>query len=261
MKFYRAWAIVVRQLYLFPRSLDRITDTFFWPVMDVVLYGLMTSWIASSQSNSDSVVLAVLTALLYWRIVWAASYEISVNILEECWNRNLTNICSSPLTKLEWLVGNLIVGFLKLVALVLIQSIAVWLLYSLNIFTLGWISVPFMASLTVSGWCMGAVAAGLILRLGIRAQAISWTLGFVLAPVCAAYFPLSMLPHWLRPLSLIFPMTYIMEGLRSIILENIGGLRFLIHSATLNAAYLAAAFWFLNACFEKTRKKGFDHLE
>src|SRR2546430_597076 len=102
MTFHRVWAVVMRHLYLYTKSLERISDSIYWPVMDLVLWGLTSKWIAQSQASIPNVVLILLTGIVFWQVVWRANYEISVNLLEEFWNHNLVNLFSSPLTVWEW---------------------------------------------------------------------------------------------------------------------------------------------------------------
>lgn len=261
MKWHRINAIVVRHFYLFPRSFDRITDALFWPILDVILWGLTSQWMTQGNPVNRAMMLSVLTALIFWRVVWQANYEVGMNLLEECWNRNLTNIFSSPLTKWEWIIGNLLVGILKLALMIAITAGAIWGFYSMNVFGLGWLWIVYCISATMAGWCIGFFASALIMYFGTRAQALAWTLAFLFAPISAVYFPVELLPAWLKPIALTLPTTYIFEGMRSQILENKPVTGYFGMCIGLNLVYLVAALMFFNFMFEKTRERGFDHLE
>lgn len=261
MKWNRIYALVLRHWYLFPRSLDRITDTFFWPVVDVLLWAYASMWLAGQSSPHNPLTLAMLTALLSWRIVFQSSYELGVNIIEECWNRNFTNLFASPLTKWEWLMASLLVSVIKLAAISIMVSATIWLLFALNILALGAWWIPCVISLTISGWTIGFFSSALILRLGIRAQALAWTIVFVFLPLSAVYYPLSVLPKVFQFVAAVLPMTHVFEGIRAVILENTSPREFLHTSFLLNACYLPIALWFFNYSFEATRQRGFDHLE
>jgi len=261
MKAHRVMAVVMRHVYLFPRSFDRITDAFFWPILDILLWGMAGKWLTESQPQDASVITALLCALLLWRVVWHTTYEVGINLLEECWNRNLTNLFSSPLTKLEWLAANLIVGLVKVVIIVAVGAAAAWLLYHANLFAPGWMWLPYFASLLVSGWALGCFTSALVLRWGIRVQALIWTIAFILAPISAVYFPVRLLPEALQYPAYLLPTTYIFEGLRALLIEHRQDYRLLEASALLNIAYFALSLWFINLMFEKTREHGFDDLE
>lgn len=261
MKWHRSWAIILRHIYLFPRSFDRITDSFFWPILDVVLWGLTATWIGKVAAAESTVILSILTACIFWRVFWMSNYEVGVNLLEECWNRNLTNLIASPISKLEWLTATLAVGIGKLMITVGLMATSIWIFYSLNVFELGWLWIPYVMSLTIFGWVIGFLASSLVLYWGIRAQALAWTLAFILAPISAVYYPLELLPSWAQVIALSLPSTYIFEGIRGMILRGDSGLILLAKSFLLNLAYLALTLYIFNYAFERTRMKGFDHLE
>lgn len=259
--WHRVGAVVWRQVYLFPKSFDRMSDLFFWPLFEVFTWGLATQWIAGENPLTQNLILAILCGLVYWRVVWVSNYEIGVNLLEECWNRNFTNIVSSPLTKVEWVCANMLVGLLKVLLTIGVLAIAIAGAYQLNLFSIGWAWIPYIALLFTSGLAFGFVASGLVLRLGIRAQALTWTLTFLFAPVSAVYYPVSFLPGWAQAIAYALPTTYIFEGMRSLVLDHRFDPSGILAAVILNLVYLVLALWYLNRAFEAARDRGFDHLE
>lgn len=261
MRLHRVSAMVVRHLYLFPKSLDRITDALFWPVIDILMWGLTGGWITAGNPQAPQLVLAILCALLFWRVVFQSSYEIGINLLEECWNKNLTNLMASPLTKVEWLAACFMQALAKLVVIVCVVSATVYLCYALNVFSLGPLWVVFFVELMVFGWTVGLFAAGMVLYFGLRGQALTWTSAFLLSPLCAVYFPVSMLPDWAQLLSKALPPSYVFEGMRSIVLNGQASPELAWQGAVLNLLYLGLGLWFCNSMFERCRRRGFDHVE
>ena len=174
----RVWGVVMRHMYLYTRSLDRLSDSVYWPVMDIVVWGITSRWMMQNQTGIPDLVLMILTGLVFWQIVWRANYEISVNLLEEFWNQNLVNLFSTPLTVYEWIWSVMILGFIKMILTAGVGILAVWLLYSLNIFSVGWMIVPFAALLLLSGWFMGFLGAAFIMYYGNKVQTLAWTMGF-----------------------------------------------------------------------------------
>lgn len=261
MKWHRIFAVVMRHTYLFVKSLDRVSDMVYWPVLDIVLWGLTTQWIQSGQANVSNLVLIILTALVFWQIVWRANYEVSVNLLEELWNQNLVNLFSTPLTVWEWIVSVMLVGGMKMLMTVLVGAGAVWLLYTINIFSIGWMILPFFALLMIFGWTIGFLASGLIVYYGHKIQTIAWSFGFLFAPFSAVYYPVSALPASIQVIARALPTTYIFEGMRSIIATGSMPLNHLFISVILNIVYLAASLTFFVFMFERSRKKGLARLE
>ncbi len=258
---YRANAIVWRYLYLFRRSFDRLSDAIYWPIMDIVIWGLTTRWLISQGGDASPVLLIMLTAIVFWQIVWRANYEISVNLLEEFWNQNLVNLFSSPLRLREWIAGVMLVGAVKTSATIAVGLAASWALYAMNIFAVGHLFIPFLLSLIVFGWVMGFFAAGLIMYFGPRVQFLAWTMGYLAAPFSAVYYPLEVLPEWAQIIARCLPTTYVFEGMRKVLNhQTLAGYELLI-SFVLNAIYLSLAIGFFCRMFEKSRKKGLARLE
>lgn len=260
MKVHRIFAVTCRHLYNFRRSWDRLSDAVYWPVMDLIVWGLSAKWFASSGHVSSPVVLVMLTGIVFWQIVWRAHYEVAVNFLEETWSDNMVNLFATPLTLGEWAVGVMLLGVIKAGVAVAVGLLASWLLYSLNILTVGHLLLPFLVCLILFGWTLGFVASGLIAKYGKRIQTIAWTLGFLFAPVSAVYYPVSALPHWIQPLSWALPTTYVFEGMRSVI--NTGSIPsgMLVASFLLNAVYLSLAMLFFTRMFEQRKKEGLHLL-
>lgn len=261
MNLNRILAVVIRHIYSFQRDLDRLSDSFYWPAMDLVIWGLTSAWVQASQASIPNFVLVMLTAIIFWQIVWRANYEISVNLLSEFWNQNLVNLFSSPLTIWEWITAVLIIGFIKVLMAIGFCSLIVLLLYHLNIFVLGWMFIPFAVMLILSGWIMGFIGSGFIIYWGQRVQTIAWTMGFLFAPFSAVYYPLEYLPQAVRSISYWLPTTYVFEGMRSILFTGQMPLEMLIKSFALNIVYLAGAIAFFCFMFEKSRQKGLSRLE
>ncbi len=254
-------AVVWRYMYLFRHSLDRLADAVYWPVLDLILWGLTTKWISESGASIPNVLLIMLTALVYWQIVWRANYEISVNLLEEFWNHNLVNLFATPLRVGEWIAGVMMVGVMKNVLTIGVGALAAWLLYSLSIFEVGFYFLPFLFNLMMFGWTIGFISASFIVYYGTRIQTLAWTFGFVAAPFSAVYYPLEVLPGWAQFIGHALPTSYIFEGMRAVINGGELSLRLLALSFVMNLLYLSLAISFFLFMFEKSREKGLGRLE
>ena len=261
MRLHRINAVIMRHLYLFPRTLERWAETIYWPVIDLVVWGLTSKWVETAGSEVPQLALILLTGVVFWQVVWRANYEISVNLLEEFWNQNMVNLFATPLSVWEWSVGLVVLGLIKNVLTLVIGAGAVWVLYRLNIFAVGWAILPFLFSLLISGWFMGFAGAGVIVYYGRKVQSIAWIAGFALAPFSAVYYPLAVLPGWARAIASALPMTYIFEGMRQVLRGGPMPLQDLFLSFGLNFLYLGLAIGFFAWMFDRSRDKGLGRLD
>lgn len=260
MNWGRIWAVFLRYFYYFAK-LDHLADLFYWPAIDIFLWGMTSVWIQKQEGGVSDLALAILTGLIFWQIVWRANYEITVNLLQEFWNRNLVNLFSTPLKRREWVAALFIIGIAKICISMLFGSLFVYLLYALNVFSVGWAFVPYAVSLTLSGWFMGFLSGGIIVYYGQRVQMLAWMIPYVFAPFSAVYYPLSALPHWAQVIAGALPTTHIFEGMRQVLNEHQFSLKTLLLSYLLNFIYLGLSIAFFNFMFEKSRDKGLSRVE
>lgn len=261
MNFKRVLAVIVRHLYNFKHSLNRMSDGFYWPAIDIVLWGLTSQYIQKAGGEVSNIVLILLSALIFWQIIWRGQYEITVNLLEEFWNKNLVNLFSTPLRTSEWITALLLLGIVKLMLTISFAMLLTFLLYSINLFAFGWLLIPFFASLLMVGWWVGLFVAGLIIRFGQSIETFAWSGVFLLAPFSAIYYPVSSLPSWARIISQAIPSSYIFEGMRESIQTGTVPVQKLGISFFLNIIYLVLSILFFNYSFKKSLEKGLARLE
>lgn len=260
MKFHRIYAIILRNFFAFRRNLDRLADSFYWPTIDLLMWGL-TSQFFTMMGGGNNVILFVLSGLVMWLILWKSQYEISVNLLDELWNRNLINLFVSPLTFTEWLASSLIIGIIKVILSFLFAILLAYLLYTVKIFEYGFQLLPFMLILLLSGWTVGFTVTGLILRYGTKIQAFCWTLVWVFGPFSAIYYPVSILPNWAQQVSKFIPMSYAFEGMRGVLATGTIDYQKIAIGLGLVGIYLTLALIFVYKSFGKVMQKGLLKLD
>lgn len=260
MSFGRCWAVFLRYFYRFSR-LDQIAELCYWPLVDVSLWGLTSVWIQHNQKNVSNIILVLLTGLILWQIVWRANCELAGNLLQEVWNRNLVNLFSTPLKLSEWIAGVLLLCLFKVSLALLFGASIVYILYSSNIFLLGWAFLPFALMLILFGWAVGFFAASMVICLGQRLQTLAWMMACIFTPFSAVYYPLSVLPNWAQKIAFFLPTMHIFEGMRSILQGHTFSGRALVISFCLNIIYLTIGIILFHWAFEKSRIKGLARVD
>lgn len=255
----RILAVFMRYFYTI-WGLHQISDLFFWPFVDILLWGLTTVWIQQQQSTSN-LALIILSGLIFWQILTRAAYDISVNLLQEFWNRNLINLFSTPLSEIEWAIGSVLLSFCKMLISLSFGSFLVYLLYALNVFTIGWYFIPFAASLMMSGLSIGFLSSCVILRWGQKLEAVTWMSAFFFAPFSAVFYPVASLPHWAQSISWCLPMTYVFEGMRALLQRHEFLMNDFLISIGLNLIYLVLSIALFKYAFYCSRVKGLARLE
>src|SRR3989344_9082318 len=176
----RISGLAVRHLYPLRRDFDLLSDMIYWPLIDMVIWGVTSQWLSES-SGTTNLLVAVLLGLVLWNIIWRSQAEISRNLMDEIWNNNLVNIFSTPLTVLEWIITVLLLSVGKTFITLAFIIPAVLFLYTVNVLVLGWWLPVFYLLASITGWSIGFISAGIVLRWGPKVQTVIWTLpGFLL---------------------------------------------------------------------------------
>jgi ABC-2 type transport system permease protein len=205
--------------------------------------------------------LILMTALVFWQIAWRGALAISFHLLQEFWHRNLMNLFSTPLKISEWVCGTLLVGVCKLTISIAFASLAIYLLYALNVFSLGWVFVPLAMLLFVFGWSIGFLSSGLVIYWGHKVEMFVWMLPFIFAPFSAVFYPVGVLPGWAQAISWSLPTTYAFEGMRQLLQGGSFPLSYFWASLILNMLYLCLSISFFRMMFQKSLVKGLARLE
>jgi ABC-2 type transport system permease protein len=247
--FRRMAALVKRYIYLLRSSGVRIIELIYWPFLQMLTWGFLQKYLADTTSTLAQGAGVLIGAVLLWDILFRSKIGFSTTFIEEMWSRNLGNLLISPLRPLELIAALSAWSIIRLAVGMIPVAFAAYLFFGFNLLGLGLPLVAFFAVLVLTSWSLGLIAAGVILRYGLGAEELAWSLAFLLLPLCCVYYPVSVLPDWLQPVALALPPTHVFEGMRSILLHNIFDVRDLWWAMGLNAIYLVAGYatfrWFL----------------
>ena len=103
----RIGALLSRHLYLYKRSFARLLEIFYWPFLDLIVWGFITMYLAQQGNQLHGAVTFFLGALILWDVLFRAQQGIALSFLEEMWARNLMNLFASPLTVGEYLMATM----------------------------------------------------------------------------------------------------------------------------------------------------------
>lgn len=257
MRINRIAAVIIRHLYIWPRSPERFMWTFGWPFFGLLIWGLTISFLQNSSSSTFSFITLIIGGIIFWEIVVQPQREISINFIDEMWNKNILNLFASPLTKAEYLTALVIIGTIKMFATAISLTIGSIILYNFNIFSSFGLFIPILfINLILFGITLGFIVNSLILRYGWSMQEIAWAIVAIVQPFSCVLYPLSSLPVWVQKISILLPATYVFEEMRRIMFQNNVNINNLMFALLLNILYLTLSIWFFSAMFEKAREHG-----
>lgn len=256
MRWQRIQALLLRYLYLYPRSVPRILDIFFWPITDLLIWGFLTLYLRQVNLDLPNFATLLLGALIFWNFIHRSQQGVSIAFLEEVWERNLLNIFVTPIKLSEFLAATVCVGLVRLLLIGVTVGVSSFFLFHFNVFSFGWYLIPFVFNLFFFGWIVGLIATAIILRFGQSAQVLAFALTIFLQPFVAVFYPVSVLPPFLQSIALVIPATHVFEGMRSVVLRGALSMETLVLATVLNLIWFSAAVFLFFRMFEYVREKG-----
>jgi ABC-2 type transport system permease protein len=253
---HRIGAMILRYWYLLLSSWPRLLELLYWPIMQVVTWGFLQTYIAQNANFFARAGGTLIGAVILWDILFRGQLGFSISFLEEMWARNLGNLMMSPLKPIEFLISLMVMSLIRLAIGVIPMTLLALILFHFNFYSLGLPLIAFFCNLIFTSWSVGIFVSGLVLRYGLGAESIVWTLMFALMPLACVYYPVSVLPHWLQYVSWALPPTYVFEGMRSLLIDQVLRADLMVLALLINAVLLVASFAAFLALLNSARRHG-----
>jgi ABC-2 type transport system permease protein len=216
----RVGAMVLRYIYLMRSSWPRMLELLYWPLVQLLMWGFLQTYLNGQPGMVAAAGGVLIGGILLWDVLVRGQLGFNISFLEEMWSRNMANLLISPLTRSE-LIGSLILmSLIRLVISLVPITILAILFFGYNLWALGFGLTAFFANLLLTGWALAILTSGVILRNGLGAEGLVWSLMFLVMPLCAVFYPVSVLPVFLQWVAWLLPPTYVFEGMRAIVFEH-----------------------------------------
>ena len=253
---HRIGAMILRYWYLLMSSWPRLLELIYWPTLQIITWGFLQTYIASNAGFFARAGGTLIGAVILWDILFRGQLGFSISFLEEMWSRNLGNLMMSPLKPIEFLLALMVMSVIRLAIGVIPMTLLAIAFFQFNFYSLGLPLIAFFCNLIFTSWAVGIFVSGLVLRNGLGAEGIVWTLMFALMPLACVYYPVSVLPGWLQSVSWALPPTYVFEGMRALLINQVFRVDLMLAALALNAALLLASFAAFIALLRSARRAG-----
>ena len=252
----RVKALVRRYIYLLRSSGVRLVELIYWPFLQMLTWGFLQKYLAGTTNPLAQAAGVLIGSILLWDILFRSNIGFATTFIEEMWSRNLGNLLTSPLRPYELIIALSVWSVIRLSVSMIPVATAAYFIFGFNLLDLGLPLVAFFAVLVLTSWSLGLISAGVILRYGLGAEELAWSLAFLLLPLCCVYYPVSVLPSWLQVVALALPPTHMFEGMRSILLHNTFDPKELWWALSLNAVYLLVGYVVFSRFLASARVNG-----
>ena len=252
----RVLALVLRYSYLLRSSWPRLAELVYWPTVQMLTWGFIQLYVAGTSGKAAFAAGTLIGAMLLWDVLFRSQLGFSVSFLEEVWARNLGNLLMSPMRPLEFVAALMIMSLVRLAIGLGPVFVMAMLFFGFDYFALGIGAVSFFGNLVLTGWAVGLVVAGFVLRYGLGAESLAWTAMFVLLPLSCVYYPVAVLPFWLQPVSWCLPPTYVFEGLRALLVGHEFRADLMLEAFAINIGLVLAGLALFFVLLGRAREAG-----
>jgi ABC-2 type transport system permease protein len=189
-------------------------------------------------------------------MLFRSQQGITISFLEELWARNLMNLFASPLKPGEFLAATMAMSVFKVTCVSVVMAVCALLFYSYNVLVIGLWLIPFVLNLVITGWIIGVFTTSLIMRFGQEAEVLAWSMVFLFQPISCVFYPMEVLPVWLKPVAWANPAAHVFEGMRAVLMPGTPPVTHLAWALSLNALFLVGAVAWFYRTFAYCKEQG-----
>ena len=252
----RVAAMVRRYWYLLRSSWPRILDLIYWPTVQMLMWGFLQLYVSQQGCMFARAGGVFIGAVLLWDILFRGQLGFSISFLEEMYAHNLGNLMMSPLRPVEFIAALMIMSIVRLsIGMVPVTMLAI-AFFGFNLWSMGFALAAFFVNLILTSWSIGIFVAGLLLRNGMGAESLAWTIMFLFLPLTCVYYPVAVLPDFLQYVAWALPPTYVFEGMRALLIDHVFRADLMLEAFIFNVVLFAAASFAFLKLLQSARVQG-----
>jgi ABC-2 type transport system permease protein len=252
----RIAAMVARYWYLLRSSWPRLLELIYWPAVQMLMWGFLQMYIGQNAGYFARATGTFIGAVLLWDILFRGQLGFSVSFLEEMWSRNLANLMMSPLKPVEFVAAMMVMSLVRLaIGMVPVSLLAIGF-FGFNLYGLGLALAAFFANLLLTSWAVGILVSGVVMRNGLGAENLAWTIMFLLMPLTCVYYPVAVLPQWLQVIAWLLPPTYVFEGMRALLIDHVFRSDLMLQALGMNVIAFTAGVIGFSLLLRSSRRNG-----
>jgi len=247
---------MLRYWYLLRSSWPRLLDLVYWPTVQMITWGFLQYYIMQNAGFFARAGGTFIGAVLLWDILFRGQLGFSISFMEEMWARNIGNLMMSPLRPFEFISALMVMSIVRLAVGVIPVTLLAIAFFGFNLYGLGLALVAFFINLMLTSWAVGIFVSGLVLRNGLGAENLAWSIMFLFMPLTCVYYPVTTLPLWLQPVAWLLPPTYVFEGMRTLLIEKTFRPDLMLDALALNVVFFAAGVFAFLKLLQSARRHG-----
>jgi ABC-2 type transport system permease protein len=252
----RVAAMILRYWYLLRSSWPRLFELIYWPAVQMLMWGFLQLYLTQNAGFFARAGGTFIGAVLLWDILFRGQLGFSVSFLEEMWSRNLANLMMSPLRPIEFVLAMMAMSIVRLAIGVIPVSLMAIGFFGFNLYGMGFALAAFFINLILTSWAVGIFVSGIVMRNGLGAENLAWTIMFLLMPLTCVYYPVAVLPPWLQMVAWMLPPTYVFEGMRALLIDHVFRSDLMVQAFGMNMVVFGVGIFGFMLLLKSARRNG-----
>jgi ABC-2 type transport system permease protein len=252
-EWVRTWAFAHRSIIMARRNVFFLFELTFWPGVAMLSHGLLTRFLDLTPQMTAFVLVGTVSL----SAVQVCQLDVAYAVLFDMWSKSMKHQFLAPLRIHHLALGSWLVGVMRgTVVFALMGWIGTWA-FRFDFVGAGRVTLAlFLLGCFLTALVVGLLVCALVLLFGTRAETSAWAAVNFVVMLSGIYYPVSVLPGWVRAVSREIPLTYFLDGIRA-------GYGFPPQFAhpfatgfVLVLAYAVLAHWALAAAVDRARRTG-----
>src|SRR5579859_6829723 len=189
--------------------------------MAIVLIAKTPRGPTSQPFDSRPMVLYLAIGTLTWSYMASLFVCIAESVQWERWEGTIEYTMMAPISRLTYMLGSCLFGVIYGLARTAGVLLALMLMFHLSANQSGFLPALLIVAVgSMSFVGIGIMASVLPLLFTEKGAQMTYVIEACLLLFSGVYYPVSVLPAWMQPLSHISPATYVLSGTRQVLLYH-----------------------------------------
>jgi len=189
--------------------------------LSVTFIGASAQLVTGTKINTNFLILYLLIGTSVWSYLSVTFDGVTDIINMERWEGTIEHTFMAPISRFTHMIGSCLYAVVHGMLFTIVQLIVVGAFFHLDLSHANYLTTIFMLVVgSVSFIGFGIMTAVLPLLYTEKGMQMSFIVRAIILLVSGVYYPVAVLPLWMQPLARISPATYVLDGLRSAILND-----------------------------------------
>jgi ABC-2 type transport system permease protein len=189
--------------------------------LSVTLISYTAQDLSGAKIDTNYLIIYLLIGTSVWSYLSVTFEGVTDLIMIERWEGTIEHTFMAPISRFTHLVGSCWYAIVHGLLFTFLQLIIVGSFFHLDLSHANYLTavvVLLIGSISFIG--LGIAASVLPLLFTERGSQMSYIVRAILLLISGVYYPISVLPGWMQPLARVSPATYVLDGLRSGLLNG-----------------------------------------